>query len=94
MPSEEETYRATLQVRTPDGQPHTLIVTRRNTRRPARVWLTLNGAWKTTVHLTDPEAAQLAEQLTQAQHQPPAPRRAPHETPDAGERMSHCRHLH
>ena len=68
MHSEEEMYRATLQAHTLDGQPHTLIVTRRITGGQARVWLTLNGAWKTTVQLTDPEAAQLAYLLTHAQH--------------------------
>ncbi len=67
MHSEEEAYRGTLVARTTDGERHTLIVTRRNTSNPARVWLTLHGAWKTTVQLTDPEAAQLAELLAQAQ---------------------------
>lgn len=53
MHSEEEAYRGTLVARTADGERHTLIVTRRHTGNPARVWLTLHGAWKTTVQLTD-----------------------------------------
>jgi len=65
--SEDEIYRATLPARTVDGQPHTLIVTRRSTGNPGRVWLTLNGALKTTVVLTDPEVTQLVELLTHAQ---------------------------
>jgi hypothetical protein len=67
MHSEEEIYRATLSARTVDGQPHTLIVTRRASGSPARVWLTLNGALQTTVALTDAETAQLVELLTHAQ---------------------------
>lgn len=67
MHSEDETYRATLRARTLDGQLHTLIVTRRATTNPGRIWLTLHGAWKTTVAFTDCEAACLADLLTQAQ---------------------------
>ena len=55
-----------MMARTVEGEPHTLIITRRRTGKPARVWLTLNGAWKTTVQLTDPEAVRLTELLTQA----------------------------
>lgn len=66
MHSEDEAYRGTMTARTADGKPHTLIVTRRHTGDPARVWLTLNGAWKTTVQLTDAEAVQLTELLTRA----------------------------
>lgn len=70
MHSEEETFRATLQTRTLDGEPHTVIVLRRISGGQWRVWLTLNGAWKTTLNLTDSEAAQLAELLIQAQNPP------------------------
>jgi hypothetical protein len=63
----DETYRATLQARTVDGEPHTVIVLRRGLGRNARVWLTLNGAWKTTLRMTDAEAARLVELLTKAQ---------------------------
>lgn len=67
MHSEDETYRRTLRTRTIDGGPHTVIVLRRGRGRDARVWLTLNGAWKTTLAMTDIEAAELAELLTEAQ---------------------------
>lgn len=71
MHSEDETFRATMRARNADGEPHTLIVLRRGLGRNGRVWLTLNGAWKTTIQMTNPEAAHLAELLTQAQQ--PAP---------------------
>lgn len=66
MHSEDEAYRGTMTARTTDGKPHTLIVTRRHTGDLSRVWLTLNGAWRTTVQLTDPEALQLTDLLTRA----------------------------
>lgn len=71
MHSEEETFRVTLRVHTLDGEPHTVLVLRRISDGQWRVWLTLNGAWKTTLKMTNPEATQLAELLTQAQ-QPPS----------------------
>lgn len=67
MHSEEETFRATMRARDLDGASHTVIVTRRGLGKNARVWLTLNGAWKTTLQMTDPEAGQLASLLTEAQ---------------------------
>ena len=67
MHSEEESYRETVQARNIDGEPHTVIVMRRGLGRKARVWLTINGAWKTTLQMTDPEAARLAELLIEAQ---------------------------
>ena len=70
MHSEEESYRGTLRLRNPDGEPHTVIVTRRRHGKNARVWLTLNGAWKTTVEMTDAEAVQLVELLTEARKKP------------------------
>lgn len=66
MHSEEEAYRGTMVARTVDGERHTLIITRRITGKPARVWLTLNGAWQTTVAMTDPEVVRLTELLAQA----------------------------
>jgi hypothetical protein len=69
MHSDEETYHGTLHVRNVDGEPHTLIVVRRGLGRNACVWLTLNGAWNTTLQMTDLEAARLATLLTQAQAQ-------------------------
>ncbi|MBV9163970.1 MAG: hypothetical protein JO281_21035 [Pseudonocardiales bacterium] len=67
MHSQEETFRGTVQAHNLDGEPHTVIVLRRGLGRDARVWLTLNGAWKTTVSLTEPEVSQLCELLTKAQ---------------------------
>lgn len=68
MHSEEESFRGTLQARTVDGEPHTVIVMRRSHGNQGRIWLTLNGALKTTAVMTDPEAVQLVELLTTAQH--------------------------
>lgn len=69
MHSDEETFRGTVQTRGVDGDSHTVIVLRRGHGRDARVWLTLNGAWKTTLRMTDTEAARLAELLTEARRQ-------------------------
>jgi hypothetical protein len=57
MHSDEETFRGTV------------LVLRRGHGRDARVWLTLNGAWKTTLRMTDTEAALLADLLTEARRQ-------------------------
>lgn len=67
MHSHEETFRGTVQVRSLNGEPHTVIVLRRGLGSDARIWLTLNGAWKTTVSMADPEVSQLCELLTKAQ---------------------------
>jgi hypothetical protein len=68
MDTEEETFRGTVRARGLNGEPHTLIVPRRYLDGRAWVWLTLNGAWKTTVCMTDPEMRALCELLTKAQH--------------------------
>ena len=68
MHSDEQTFRGTVQARDLNGEPHTLIVLRRDLGRWARVWLTLGGAWKITVCMTDPEVMALCELLTKAQH--------------------------
>lgn len=67
MHSDEESYRGTVMVKNVDGEPHTIIVMRRGLGRNARIWLTVNGAWKTTLQMIDAEAARLAELLTEAQ---------------------------
>jgi hypothetical protein len=59
-PPSKETYRATLEGRSADGCPATLIVTRQGLGRAGRIWLTFLGALKTTVSLSDDQAAQLA----------------------------------
>jgi hypothetical protein len=51
----DETFRGTIRGCTPDGEPHTVIVTRRGVGSARRVWLTFNGAIKTTVVMTNPE---------------------------------------
>jgi hypothetical protein len=61
--SEQETFRGTLAARTPENERTTLIVL----RRKQRVWLTFNGAIRTTVTMTDPEATQLVGLLQAAQ---------------------------
>lgn len=60
--SEVESYRATLRLSTPDGDSTTVIVM----RRKQQVWLTLNGAIKTTVLMSDPEADLMIDAITTA----------------------------
>ncbi|MGQ0773505.1 MAG: hypothetical protein ACT4NY_03655 [Pseudonocardiales bacterium] len=67
MSTQDETFRATLQARTPEGDVTTLIVLRRGLGHDARVWLTLDGAIKTTAVLTDPETVHLVGLLSDAQ---------------------------
>ena len=62
----DETFRATMRGRTPDGEPSTVIVTRQGLGSAGRVWLTFNGAIKTTVVMTNPETVQLSELLNKA----------------------------
>lgn len=62
-PPSKETFRGTLQGRTPDGDPATVIVTRQGLGQAGRVWLTFLGAIKTTQVMTDDQADQLVELL-------------------------------
>ena len=62
----EETFRAVFPGRDPNGDSNTVIVTRQGLGRDARVWLTFCGAIKTTVVMTDGEAADLRELLAAA----------------------------
>lgn len=71
----DETFRATLQARTPEGDATTLIVLRRGLGHAARVWLTFDGAIKTTVVMTDPETVYLAGLLGKAQSSRSTPER-------------------
>lgn len=57
----DETFRGTVQGRTPDGDFATVIVTRQGLGQAGRVWVTFLGAIKTTQVLTDEQADQLAE---------------------------------
>ncbi|MCA1674397.1 MAG: hypothetical protein LC799_20145 [Actinobacteria bacterium] len=61
-----ETFRDTMRGRTPEGEPTTLIVTRKGLGSAGRTWLTFNGAIRTTVVLTDQEAEQLTGMLGEA----------------------------
>lgn len=67
MSTQDETFRATLRARTPEGDATTLIVLRRGLGHAARVWLTFDGAIKTTVVMTDPETVHLVGLLGDAQ---------------------------
>ncbi|MGH3898180.1 MAG: hypothetical protein ACRDTA_07975 [Pseudonocardiaceae bacterium] len=62
----DETFRGAMRGRTPEGEPSTVIVTRQGIGHSGRVWLTFNGAIKTTVVMTNPETAQLCELLNKA----------------------------
>lgn len=59
MSSLDETFRGTMLGRTPEGDPSTVIILRRGLGQAGRVWLTFNGAIKTTVVMTDLETEQL-----------------------------------
>jgi hypothetical protein len=62
----DETFRATWRVRTPDRDFTTLIVLRRGLGPAGRVWLTFDGAIRTTAVMTDAEAVHLAGLLRDA----------------------------
>jgi hypothetical protein len=63
-----ESYRQVLIFRTPAGGAVSVIVTRRH----RDVWLTFNGAEKTTVVMKDPEANQLIEAVSGASGRHPS----------------------
>ncbi len=52
--------------RTPDGHPSIVIATRQGLGNNGRVWLTFDGAIKTTVVMTDPETVELGKLLDKA----------------------------
>lgn len=60
--SEMESYRKVLAFRTPEGEAATVIVM----RRKDAVWLTFNGAVKTTVMMRGRDAGQLIEAVSGA----------------------------
>ena len=62
----DETFRGVMQLRTPDGETATVIVTMQGLGDAARVWLTFNGAIKTTVVMTDGETGTMRELLGKA----------------------------
>ncbi|MCA1604605.1 MAG: hypothetical protein LC775_03800 [Acidobacteria bacterium] len=64
--SEIESYRQALKFHTPEGDVATVIVMRRRNA----VWLTFNGAMKTTVVMADQDAGQLIEAVSCASGSP------------------------
>lgn len=62
----DEMFRGTMRSCSPEGEPHTVNVTQQGLGNAGRVWLTFNGAIRTTVVMTNPEAAQLCELLNKA----------------------------
>ena len=58
--SEIESYRQVLTFRTPEGEAATVIVMRRKNA----VWITFNGAVKTTVVMKDQDAGHLIEAIS------------------------------
>lgn len=64
--SEQETFRGTMAARTPENERTTLIVL----RRKQSVWLTFDGAIRTTATMTGPETTRLVELLHAAQQRP------------------------
>ncbi|MGH4015297.1 MAG: hypothetical protein ACRDSL_15505 [Pseudonocardiaceae bacterium] len=64
--SEIESYRRVLPFHTPEGQTATVIVM----RRKSAVWLTFNGAVKTTVVMTIQESGHLIEAVAEAASSP------------------------
>lgn len=59
----EETYRGTVQGRTPDGERATLIVTLQGLGQAVNTWVTFLGALTTTLAMTDDETDRLIELL-------------------------------
>ncbi|MGH3795394.1 MAG: hypothetical protein ACRDSP_10925 [Pseudonocardiaceae bacterium] len=64
--SESQSDRTVLAFRGPDGEAATVIIMRMD----SHVWLVLNGAVKTTVTMTDPQAVQLIEAVRVASRTP------------------------
>lgn len=64
--SESESDRSVLAFRGPEGQAATVIVMRRH----SQVWVVFNGAVKTTVAMSDPQADQLIDAVRTASRSP------------------------
>lgn len=64
--SEREHYRAVIELRTPEGETATIIVTRRRGDHAGQVWLTFHGALKTTLVMNDQEASQVIDAIDTA----------------------------
>lgn len=57
----KEVHRDTITVRAPDGGRATVIVARRTPSAGPRIWVTFDGAIKTTAVFTETEAASFGE---------------------------------
>ena len=66
MSTPYESYRGALPSQNPNGDPATVIITRQGLGREGRVWLTFSASIKTTVAMTDQEAAQLVDLVHKA----------------------------
>lgn len=64
--SEAESYRRVLALRTPEGHTASVIILRRR----SAIWLTFDGALKSTVVLTVQESGQLIDAVTEARDCP------------------------
>ncbi len=62
----KESFRGALTGRTPTGEDATLIVTRQGVGEDERTWLTVDGAIRTTVVMTDAETVALGKLLGKA----------------------------
>jgi hypothetical protein len=62
----EETFRAVMRLRTPEGETATVIVTTQGVGSEARVWLTFSGAIQTTAVMTHGETGTMRELLGKA----------------------------
>ncbi|MGH3908269.1 MAG: hypothetical protein ACRDTE_29415 [Pseudonocardiaceae bacterium] len=60
--SERESYRRVIELRTPEEQAASVIVM----RRTSSVWVTFDGAIKTTVIMNDPQAGQFIDAVAAA----------------------------
>lgn len=66
--SEHERYREVLNLRTPEGEAASVIVTRQGFGCRGRVWLTFQGAIKTTVMMDTEEAENVIGMIKAAQN--------------------------
>jgi biotin-(acetyl-CoA carboxylase) ligase len=62
----DESFRATMVARNPDGEVVTAIVTKKGLGRDSRMWLTLDGGWRTTLVMTPAQTDELTGLLKAA----------------------------
>ena len=66
MTTPYETFRGMLPTCTPDGSPQHSIVTRQGLGSAGRVWIRFSGAWVTTAVMTNDEAEQFVQLVSDA----------------------------